>query len=60
MSKLLTVQEVADIFRRSAKTIYRWIEEGEFEEVIKVKDGYLIPEKSVNKKMEECKITNGV
>ena len=50
MSKLLTVAEVADIFRKSKKTIYRWIDEGRvFNDVRRVRDGYLIPEEEVQR-----------
>lgn len=50
MPKLLTVAEVAGIFRKSKKTIYRWIDEGKvFQDVRKVRDGYLIPEKEVER-----------
>ena len=35
-----TIQETADIFRKSKKTIYRWIDEGKiFKRYIRVKDG---------------------
>lgn len=51
--KNYTVKEVAGIFKRSKKTIYRWREEGIFREVIQVKDGYLIPEKEVLRVIEE-------
>lgn len=53
MSKNYTVAEVAKIFRRSTKTIYRWREEGIFREVIQVKDGYLIPEKEILRVIKE-------
>ncbi|MFQ5493672.1 MAG: hypothetical protein ACE5DX_05955 [Candidatus Dojkabacteria bacterium] len=33
------MDEVAEIFKRSKKTIYRWREESVFQEVIQVKDG---------------------
>lgn len=50
MPKLLTVAEVAVIFRKSKKTIYRWIDEGKvFSDVRKVRDGYLIPEEEVQR-----------
>lgn len=51
--KNYTIAEVAEIFRRSKKTIYRWREEGIFREVIQVKDGYLIPEKEILRVIEE-------
>ncbi len=51
--KNYTITEVAKIFKRSKKTIYRWREEGIFREVIQVKDGYLIPENEVLRVIEE-------
>jgi excisionase family DNA binding protein len=39
----LTVKEVSQEVGRKPKTIYRWIEEGYLKNVIKVRDGYLIP-----------------
>lgn len=51
--KNYTIAEVAEIFKRSKKTIYRWREEGIFREVIQVKDGYLIPEREVLRVIEE-------
>lgn len=54
MQKFMTVKEVAAVFRRSQDTIYRWIFEGKtFQSVVKVKDGYLIPESEVNRIIEE-------
>ncbi len=54
MSRYMTVREVAELFRRSRKTIYRWIDEGRvFREVVKVKDGILIPEAEVKRAVEE-------
>lgn len=53
MPKNYTVAEVAEIFKRSKKTIYRWREEGIFSEVIQVKDGYLISEKEIFRVIEE-------
>jgi predicted site-specific integrase-resolvase len=50
--KNYTIAEVAEIFKRSKKTIYRWREEGIFREVIQV-DGYLIPEKEVLRVIKE-------
>ncbi|HBG46336.1 MAG TPA: hypothetical protein DDW94_05025 [Deltaproteobacteria bacterium] len=49
----LSYAEVAEIFKRFKKTIYRWREEGIFREVIQVKDGYLIPEREVLMVIEE-------
>lgn len=56
MQKFMTVREVAIVFRRSHDTIYRWILEGKtFQNIVKVKDGYLIPESEVEKIIEEGK-----
>ncbi len=56
MQKFMTVREVATVFRRSSDTIYRWILEGKtFQNVIKVKDGYLIPESEVERIIDEGK-----
>ncbi len=55
MQKFMTVKEVAVTFRRSQDTIYRWISEGKiFDNVIKMKDGYLIPESEVKRIIEGC------
>jgi excisionase family DNA binding protein len=47
MSRNYTVNEVAEYFRRSQKTIWRWIDDGMFPHAFKVKDGYLIPEEDI-------------
>ena len=53
----LTVKETADIFKRSPKTIRRWINEGTvFERLIKVRDGYLIPRSEVDRVLAEGEI----
>lgn len=51
--KNYTVAEVAEIFKRSKKTIYRWREEGIFREVIQVKDGYLFSETEIKRVIKE-------
>jgi len=52
--KNYTVEDVRVIFKKkSRKTIYRWIRKGIFKEVIKVPDGYLIPENEVARMIEE-------
>lgn len=53
MPKNYTVREAGEIFKRSDDTIRRWIAEGFFEKVFKVKDGYLIPEDSIKKALEK-------
>ena len=57
--KNYTIQEVADTFRRKPKTIRKWIDEGKtFKVLFKVKDGYLIPEKEVERILAEGEIQN--
>ncbi len=56
MSKNLTVRQVAEIFNRSVKTIYRWIREGYITDVRKVRDGYLIPQSEVERLLDESKV----
>ena len=52
--KNLTVKETAIIFRRTPKTIRRWIDEGQvFKKIIKVKDGYLIKQSEIDRILEE-------
>ena len=52
--KNLTVKEAAIIFRRTPKTIRRWIDEGQvFKKIIKVKDGYLIKKSEIDRILEE-------
>jgi len=48
MIKYYTVKEVADYFRRTPQTIYRWIEDGYLESK-KVRDGHLISEIEINR-----------
>ncbi len=56
MPRYMTVREVAEVFRKSSKTIYRWVEEGKvFREVVRVNDGILIPEREVKRLIEEGK-----
>ncbi len=56
MPRYMTVREVAEVFRKSRKTIYRWVEEGKvFREVVRVNDGVLIPEREVKRIIEEGK-----
>ena len=48
-----TIQETADIFRKSKKTIYRWLDEGDvFLRYIRVKDGILIPQSEIDRILE--------
>jgi len=52
-----TIQETANIFRKSKKTIYRWIEEGKvFKRYIRVKDGILIPQSEIDRIMIENEV----
>ena len=48
MIKYYTVKETADIFRRTTRTILRWIEDGYLESK-KVKDGHLISELEIHR-----------
>ena len=45
----ITVGEAANEFNRTPKTIYRWIEEGFLQNVIKVRDGYFIPKEEIDR-----------
>lgn len=47
--KTFTVKETAEIVNRSEKTIYRWIDEGFLQNIIKVRDGYLIPKDEIDR-----------
>jgi len=52
----LTVQEVAEIFRRSKRTILRWVaEQNPIKEFTRVRDGVLIPRREVNRILAEGK-----
>ena len=53
----LTIEEVSNIFKRSSKTIRRWIDEGKtFQRLLKIKGGWLIPESEVDRILEEGEI----
>ena len=55
--KNLTIKETAEVFRRSPRTIRRWIDEGSvFKRLIKVKDGYLVPQAEITRIMKEGEI----
>lgn len=47
--KTLTVKEAAKEVKRTKKTIYRWIDEGFLKNIIRVRDGYLIPESEIER-----------
>jgi excisionase family DNA binding protein len=47
--KTLTVKEAAKEVKRTEKTIYRWIDEGFLMNIIRVRDGYLIPESEIKR-----------
>ena len=49
MEDCYTVNEVARIVGRHRKTIYRWIDEGFLENVIRIRSGYLIPKEEVDR-----------
>jgi len=53
--RLWTPQEVAEKTRRTVDTVYRWIHEGRFETVIRIIDGYLIPDSEIKKIIEILK-----
>ena len=48
MPEHLTVKEVAKIFKRHQRTIYRWLDEG-FISGKKVKDGWFIPRTEIDR-----------
>ncbi len=54
--KNLTVKMVAEIMSKHPETIYRWLKAGVFKRAFKVQDGYLIPEKEVEKVKKQFKI----
>ncbi len=58
MAEFITVNQAAEMFQRSPQTIYRWIEEGFFLEIIKIKNGYLIPQKEVKRIIKNGKVNN--
>jgi excisionase family DNA binding protein len=53
MPNFLTTKEVAQIFRRHPRTIYRWIDEG-FLQAKKVRDGWLITQEEVERILTEA------
>jgi excisionase family DNA binding protein len=44
-----TVKQVAKMLNRHPKTVYRWIDEGFLQNIIRVRDGYLIPKKEIER-----------
>ena len=48
MNRFLTVKDVARMFHRHRRTVYRWLDEGALRGK-KVKDGWLIPEEEVKR-----------
>lgn len=54
--KCLTVKMVAEIFSKCPGTIRRWIKAGVFKRVIRIMDGFLIPEKEVYRVKKQFKI----
>jgi hypothetical protein len=48
MTHYKRVKDVAEIFHRHPRTVYRWLDEG-FIKGRKVKDGWLIPQEEVEK-----------
>lgn len=57
MPYFLTVKEVAGIFRRHPRTIYRWLEEG-FISGKRVKDGWLIERDEVDRVLSKADVQN--
>ncbi len=58
MPRYMTVREVAEVFRKSSKTIYRWVEEGKvFREVVEGSTRRCHPhaEREVKRLIEEGK-----
>ena len=52
-----TIKEAAETFKRKPKTLRRWIDEGKmFKRVIKIKDGYLIPQSEIDRILKEGEI----
>lgn len=48
-----TLLEVAGIFKRSSRTLYRWLDEKTvFKEAIKIQDGWLIPRREIIRILE--------
>lgn len=54
MEKFYTVKEVADILRRTEKTIKKYIEKGLI--VVDLPGGYLVPESSLINFIEKNKV----
>jgi len=55
MDKLLTVYEVAELFRTSARTIYTWIDEGVIRAIkIKDKSAVRIPASEIERLIQEA------
>lgn len=49
---LYTVRDLAALFKRDPETIYRWMAEGTiFPHAFKVKDGWYVPARDVNRLM---------
>jgi excisionase family DNA binding protein len=56
--KFLTAREVAELFHRNIRTVYRWIHEGHISQAYKVRDGFLIPESEVEKLKRDANESN--
>jgi len=48
-SEFFTVRQVALEVNRHPKTVYRWISEGFLQNITRVRDGYLIPKKEIER-----------
>lgn len=52
--KYLTIKEVAAIFKKDVRTIYRWVEARDpIREFTRVKDGILVPQSEVERILAE-------
>lgn len=57
--KFLTPLEFGKTFRRSRRTVYRWLNEGRVinpSSIVKVRDGFLIPESEVSRIIKTGKL----
>jgi len=53
MAELLTVKDLAKLFKKDQETIYRWLAEGSvFPHAFKVKDGWYVPAADVRRLMK--------
>ncbi|HDK41690.1 MAG TPA: DNA-binding protein [Nitrospirae bacterium] len=55
MAKLWTPQELADFFKVTVRTVYRWVDEGDIREFIKIKGSLRFTQKEVDRLMKANK-----